>query len=113
MDSLTASTQIEGLDSLLPLLEEARHEEALPLIDGRLAKQPDVPLWKYLKALVSAGKGLGVEAATLLNEVVNKPGFATGFGLPPDVNTLVKTSALNHLLFETSVEPRLIYVIVV
>ena len=105
MDSLTASTQIEGLDSLLPLLEEARHEEALPLIDGRLAKQPDVPLWKYLKALVSAGKGLGVEAATLLNEVANKPGFATGFGLPPDVNTLVKTSALNHLLFETSVEP--------
>ena len=59
MDSLTASTQIEGLDSLLPLLEEARHEEALPLIDGRLAKQPDVPLWKYLKALVSAGT-LGV-----------------------------------------------------
>lgn len=105
MDSLTASTQIEGLDSLLPLLEEARHEEALPIIEERLAKQPDVPLWKYLKALVSASKGLGVEAATLLNEVANKPGFSSGFGLPPDVNTLAKTSALNHLLFETTVEP--------
>lgn len=105
MDSLTASTQIEGLDSLLPLLEEARHEEALPIIEERLAKQPDVPLWIYLKALISAGKGRGVEAAGLLNELSGKPGFSEGFGLPPDVNTLAKTSALNHLTFEASVEP--------
>lgn len=105
MDSLTASTPIEGLESVLPLLEEARHEEALPLIEDRVAKQPDAPVWRYLKALVVACQARGAESVALLKETSKLEGFRDGFGLPTDVNTLARASALNHLAFETSVEP--------
>ena len=107
MDSLTAATDIEGLDKVLPLLEEARHEEALPLIEDNLAKQPDVVIWKYLKALVIACQARGPEAVSLLEECSRLDGFEEGFGLPDDVNTLARASALNHLQFETTVDPTL------
>ena len=107
MDSLTAATDIEGLDKVLPLLEEARHEEALPLIEDSLAKQPDVVIWKYLKALVIACQARGPEAVSLLEECSQLDGFEDGFGLPDDVNTLARASALNHLQFETTVDPKL------
>jgi tetratricopeptide (TPR) repeat protein len=106
MDSLAAPSQIEGLESVLPLLEEARHEEALPLIEEALAKQPGSALLKYLKALVIACQARGAETRALLVEISGVEGFEAGFGLPDGVNTLLRATALNHLQFETSVEPK-------
>lgn len=107
MDSVAIASQAEGLDTILPLLEEARHGEAYPLIEESLARQPDLPLWKYLKALVLCCQSRGPEAWTLLTELSRVDSFTTGFGLPEGVNTLLRASALNHLLFETTVEPKL------
>ena len=105
MDSVAEAAHIEGLETLLPLLEEARHEEALPLVEESLSKQPDLPIWKYLKALVLCCQGGGPEALGLLQSCNQQEGFESGFGLPESVNTLLRATALNHLLFETTVEP--------
>lgn len=103
MDSLTAESHAETLAKVTPLLEEGRHEEALPFFELHRSKSDD-PIWRYLMALSLACLARGEEGLPLLEEVTQDPAFANSFGIPPQLNSLVRTTALNHLLFETSVE---------
>lgn len=106
MDSLTAESaesHAETLAKVLPLLEEGRHEEALPFFELHKSKSDD-PIWSYLMSLSLACLARGSDGLPLLEQAALSPGFANAFGLTPENNNLLRTTALNHLMFETSVE---------
>jgi tetratricopeptide (TPR) repeat protein len=103
MDSLTAESQAETLAKVLPLLEEGRHEEALPFLELHRSKN-DQPIWSYLMALSLACMARGEEGLALLEKAAGSPGFNEHFGIPQQSNSVLRTTTLNHLMFETSVE---------
>jgi tetratricopeptide (TPR) repeat protein len=103
MDSLTAESRAETLAKVAPLLEEGRHEEALPFFELHKSKSDD-PIWSYLMALSLACLARGPEGLPLLERAAESPEFQSAFGIPAELNTLARTTALNHLMFETSVE---------
>ena len=103
MDSLTAESHAETLAKVTPLLEEGRHEEALPFFELHKSKSDD-PIWDYLVSLSLACLARGEEGILFLESASQSPGFNANFGIPTELNTLVRTSALNHLMFETSVD---------
>ncbi len=103
MDSLTAESHAETLAKVTPLLEEGRHEEALPFFELHKSKSDD-PIWDYLVSLSLACLARGEEGIVLLEKASQSPGFNASFGISAELNTLVRTTALNHLMFETSVD---------
>ena len=103
MDSLTAESHAETLAKVTPLLEEGRHEEALPFFELHKSKSDD-PIWSYLMALSLACLARGEEGLPLLESAAQSEGFSSYFGISTDLNSLVRTTALNHLMFETSVD---------
>jgi tetratricopeptide (TPR) repeat protein len=103
MDSLTAESHTETLAKVMPLLEEGRHEEALPFLELHKSKNDD-PIWSYLMALSLACLARGDEGLPLLEQAAKSPDFSRHFGIPQEENALARTTALNHLMFETSVE---------
>ncbi len=103
MDSLTAESHAETLAKVTPLLEEGRHEEALPFFELHKSKSDD-PIWSYLMALSLACLARGEEGLALLESAAQSEGFSSHFGISVELNTLVRTTALNHLMFETSVD---------
>ena len=107
MDSLTAESHAETLSKVLPLLEEGRFEEALPFLELHKSKA-DEPIWSYLMALSLACLARGAEGLPLLEKAAQSPGYSNYFGIPQEAASLVRTTALNHLMFETSVEARAI-----
>ena len=104
MDSLTAATQAEALATLLPILDEGRHEEALPLLEEHLQTSPEDPLWHYLMGLTMACLAQGAEGLEHLEAAAQSHSFSSDFGLPPKTVAAIKSAALNHLQFETSLE---------
>lgn len=103
MDSLTAESHAETLAKVTPLLEEGRHEEALPFFELHKSKSDD-PIWSYLMALSLACLARGEEGLAFLESAAQSEGFSAHFGIPAELNTLARTTALNHLMFETSVD---------
>ena len=105
MDSLTASSQEESLQAVIPLLTEGQHEEALPFLEEFSSQHEREPVWKYLRALSLACLARGTESLELLRGVAIAPDFPSRFGLSPELVAQGAKSSLSHLLFETTVDP--------